>query len=223
MRYVFLVGFIAIIVFSVLVAITLGLGIGVGWLLTLVLPFTLFEGSVLGVIAASLAGAIVWRFLRSGPTLSDDDLDFLDDDLDLDESDELPFDIIHPSRFVEDEEDRTWENWFQYLFANDIYRDLTMFDEQVVHMNDMQKQELAIRLAEVLVAILEAKPSSTRRLRITKEQVERKMGRMGMRPYDDDILELALDAVEDNLDIFEEQILTIIRTKSWNDPSEGLF
>ena len=223
MRYVFLVGFIAIITFSVLVAVTLGFGIGVGWVLTLFLPFTLFEGSVLGVMAVAVAGGIVWRFLRSGPGISDDDLDFLDDDFDVDESDELPFDIITPSRFVEDEEDRTWGNWFHYLFANDIYRDLMMFDEHVAHMNDMQKQELAIRLSDVIVAILRAKPPSTKRLRITQEQVKRKMTKMGLRPYDDDILDLALDAIEDNLDNFQEEIISIIRTRSWDQPSDALF
>ena len=223
MQFILLAVLIAIIVFSVLVTVTLGLGIGVGWLLTLFLPFTLFEGSVLGVMAVSIAGAIAWRFLRSGPDFSDDDLDFMDDDFDLDELDDLPIDIIHPSRFVESDEDRTWENWFQYLFANDIYRDLMMFDEHVAHMNDIQKQELAIRLSDVIVMILRAKPPSTKRLRISQEQVKRKMIKMGMRPYDDDILDLALDAVGDNLETFRERIIYIIRTKSWDDPSEQLF
>ncbi|HEY52429.1 MAG TPA: hypothetical protein G4N94_03130 [Caldilineae bacterium] len=220
MRYVLLIGLLFFVVFLVLAAIILGAGIGVGWLLTRFLPFTLFEGAVLGVLAVSVAGATTWRFFRSGPSYPDDELFFDDEDFDLDD---LPPGVIHPSRFIEDEADRTWENWFHYLFANDIYRDLTVFDEQVVHMNDMQKQELAIRLAEVIVAILRAKPPSTRRLRITKEQVRRKLTKMGMRPYDDDIIELALNAVEDNLDTFEEQILYIIRTKSWDDPSEELF
>jgi len=223
MRYFFFFALLAIVIFSVLVAVTLGFGIGVGWLLTLILPFTLFEGSVLGVMAAIIAGMIAWRLFRSAPGFSDDDLDFLDDDFDLDELDDLPIDIIHPSRFVEDDEDRTWENWFQYLFANDIYRDLQMFDEHAAHMNDMQKQELAIRLADVIVAILRAKPPSTKRLRITQEQVKRKMIKMGMRPYDDDILDLALDAIDDNMDIFQEQIINIIRTRSWDQPSDELF
>lgn len=216
MRYVFFFALLAIVVFSVLVAATLGLGIGVGWLLTLILPFSLFEGSVLGVIAVSIAGAIVWRLFRSAP-------DFSDDDFDLDELDDLPIDIIHPSRFIEDDQDRTWENGFRYLFANDIYRDLMMFDEYAAHMSDMQKQELAIRLADVMVAILRAKPRSTKRLRITQEQVKRKMIKMGMRPYDDDILDLALDAIDDNLAIFQEQIVSIIRTRSWDQPSDASF
>ena len=223
MRYLFLVILIALIAFFVVVAVTLGLGIGVGWLLTLFLPFTLFEGSVLGVMAVSIAGAVVWRFFRSAPSFSDDDLDLMDNDFDLDDLDDLPVDIIHPSRFVEDDEDRTWENWFHYLFANDIYRDLMMFDEHVAHMNDMQKQELAIRLSDVIVTILRAKPPSTKRLRISQEQVKRKMIKMGLRPYDDDILDLALDAIDDNLDIFQEQIIGIIRARSWDQPSDALF
>ena len=168
------------------------------------------------MIAVSIAGSIAWRLFRSAP-------DFSDDDFDLDELDDFPIDIIHPSRFIEDDEDRTWENWFQYLFANDIYRDLMMFDEYAAHMNDMQKQELAIRLADVIVAILRAKPPSTKRLRITQEQVRRKMIKIGMRPYDDDILDLALDAIDDNLDIFQEQIISIIRTRSWDQHSDASF
>ena len=49
------------------------------------------------------------------------------------------------------------------------------------------------------------------------------MIKMGLRPYDDDILELAVDAIDDNLDIFQEQIVGIIRARSWDQPSDALF
>ncbi len=135
----------------------------------------------------------------------------------------FPIKVIPPSRFVADDEVRTWRHWFLYLFANDIYSELAMDDEHVAHMNDMQTQELAIRLADVIVTILESKPPSTRRLRITLEQVKKKMIKMGLRPYDDDILDAALEAIEVDMDDYDNQIIEIIRTRSWNQPSDSVF
>ena len=211
---------IGAIAFVLLLSATLALGIGVGWLLTLFLPFTLFEGSVLGLVAVIVSGMLgfsLFKRLLKGPETWGD---LWDDDFDPDDP---PFDVIPPSRFVEDDDIPTWRNWYQYLFANDIYSEMMEFGDHITRMNDAQKQELSIRLSEVIVAILIAKPASTKRLRITKEQVRKKMIKMGMRPYDDDILDLALDAIDENLMIFQSQIVDVIRTGSWDRPSGTPF
>ncbi len=72
--------------FALLIAAILGLGIGIGWLLTLFLPFTLFEGSVLGLIALAITGVIALRLFRGPPGLSDYDPedDFWTDGSDFD-------------------------------------------------------------------------------------------------------------------------------------------
>ena len=86
-------------------------------------------------------------------------------------------------------------------------------------MNDMQQRELAIRLAGVAVEILKSKPSSTRRIRITPEQFRKKMVKMGLRPYDDDIIELALTGIEEQIEFFYDEIVNIIRDRSWKNIS----
>ncbi len=220
MLYSIMLLLIGVIAFVLLLSATLALGIGVGWLLTLFLPFTLFEGSVLGLIAVTVSGMIGFSLLKRLSKGPDDFSDLLDDDFDLDDP---PFDIIPPSRFIEDDGVPTWRNWFQYLFANDIYGEMTVFGDHIAPINDSQKQELSIRLSDVIVAILSAKPASTKRLRITREQVKKKMTKMGMRPYDDDILDLALAAIDENLIIFQSQIVNIIRTRSWDRPSDIPF
>jgi len=217
MLYFFVLLLIGVIAFVLLLSAMLALGIGVGWLLTLFLPFTLFEGSVLGLIAVTVSGMVGFSLLRRLSKGPDNWEDFLDDDFDLDDP---PVNVIPPSRIIEDDDDPTWRNWFQYLFANDIYGELMEFGDHIARMNDSQKQELSIRLSDVIVTILSAKPVSTKRLRITREQVKKKMTKMGMRPYDDDILDLALDAVDENLDVFQSQILNVIRTRSWDRPSD---
>lgn len=55
------------IVFVVLILLSLafvvGVSLGIGWVLTLVLPFSLFEGTVVGMIAAFVTWTVWHRFL----------------------------------------------------------------------------------------------------------------------------------------------------------------
>lgn len=39
-----------------------GLGLGFGWLLSRALPFDLFQGTLVGLVAVGLSGVAVWRF-----------------------------------------------------------------------------------------------------------------------------------------------------------------
>ncbi len=93
-------------------ALVIGVSLGIGWLLTLVLPFSLFEGTIVGVFAA-IATLTVWRSL----------LEFLSDDGFLEEVDDDE-EAISKSRFWERREERTWENWLRYVLANAVYEEL---------------------------------------------------------------------------------------------------
>ena len=54
-----LIGILLLVLLIVVVslALVLGIAIGIGWVLTLILPFTLFEGSLLGIIASIIVGS----------------------------------------------------------------------------------------------------------------------------------------------------------------------
>ena len=44
---------------------------------------------------------------------------------------------------------------------------------------------------------------------------------MGQRPYDEDILKLATTAINDELDYHYEDIVTVIRSKLWNEAHDA--
>ena len=107
--------FILLIVLVVIISLALfiGLSLGIGWLLTLFLPFSLFEATLLGMLAAVVTGLVWYRIFRSLAVS-----EFLTDE-DESEPDEIP-----ESRFWESPADRTWKNWFRYVLANSVYEDL---------------------------------------------------------------------------------------------------
>ena len=199
-------------------ALVLGVAIGLGWVLTLFLPFTLFEGTLLVMAALAIIGTVGYNLIR---TLSDfvpqlSDIEYEDED---DEEDEY-YDDIPTSRFFKTAAEQTWETWFRYEIANGIYVQFQAAPKRIAPMGDRQLQELAIRLADTAVAILKARSSRAKRLDITKAALERQMTKTGQRPYDDDILSLAVDAIGENLDYYYEDLIAVIRGRLWNEATD---
>jgi hypothetical protein len=165
---VFLPTILIVIVMIVLLlisfALVMGIALGVGWVLTRFLPFSLFEATLLGMIAA-LVTYTIWRnILRSAP-------DFR---LNEDEKEPEPdLDEIPLSRFCTTDADSTWENWFRYVIANTIYEDFLDSPGRIAQMNDRQLQELSIRLMDAAIAALKRKSPRTRRLRVTTSWTQR--------------------------------------------------
>ena len=199
-----------------LLALVLGIAIGLGWLLTLILPFTLFEGALLVMAASAIIGTVGYNLVRALsdfiPRLSD----FEDED---DEEDEY-YDEIPTSRFFETSAEQTWETWFRYGIANDIYVEFQAAPKRIASMGDRQLQELAIRLADTAVTILKAKTSRAKQLEITKAALQRQMTKTGQRPYDDDILSMAVNAIGESLDDYYEDFIDVIRGRLWNEPTD---
>lgn len=199
-----------------LLALVLGIAIGLGWLLTLFLPFTLFEGSLLVMAASAIIGTVGYNLVRALfdfiPRLSD----FEDED---DEEDEY-YDEIPTSRFFKTSAEQTWETWFRYGIANDIYVEFQAAPKRIAPMGDRQLQELAIRLADTAIAILKAKTSRAKQLEITKAALQRQMTKTGQRPYDDDILNMAVNAIGESLDDYYEDFIDVIRGRLWNEPTD---
>ncbi len=209
MLLVFLVLSVLIIVSLVLV---LGIAVGIGWLLTLLLPFTLFEGTVLGMLASVIVGTIGLDILRSVPTLAPP-YEFSEEEEYFEDRD------IPSTRFYRTEEDRTWEAWLRYLMANDIYEEFQAAPKRVAPLEDKQVQELAIRVADIALSIIKAKTGRTKRLTISKNRLKQEMTKMGQRPYDDSILNVAVGAINLTLDYYYDDISYVIQNKLWNKPA----
>jgi hypothetical protein len=211
----FLPTILVIIVIIVLIvvsfALVMGIALGIGWVLTRFLPFSLFEATLLGMIAAFVT-LNVWRnVLSSAP------LDFRSGEEEEPESD---FDEIPLSRFCRTDADRTWENLFRYEIANTVYEGFLDSPDRIGQMNDRQLQELSIRLTDAAIAALKTKSPHARRLRVTKGTLKHEMTKMGQQPYDDDILDTAVSAINDELDSSQEELREVIRDRLWDEPAD---
>ena len=193
-------------------AIAFGVALGVGWVLARFLPFSLFEATLLGMIAAIITWNAWRNILGSVGDFGSYDAD--EEEPKLEDPDEIP-----PSRFYKTDADRTWENWFRYILANTTYEDF-LDSGWTAHMNDRQLQELSIRLTDAAVAALKAKSSRTKRLRVSKGMLKNEMTKMGQQPYDDDILDIAINAINDELGTLQEELRDVIRGKLWNEPMD---
>src|SRR5712691_7533263 len=93
-------------------AVFLGWSIGLGWLLTRLLPFSLFEGSLLAMFASTVVGAVFWRVMG---VLETPGLDFDEDEFDEEEAKDIP-----ASHFFKTDVSPSWAAWLRYDLANQI-------------------------------------------------------------------------------------------------------
>jgi hypothetical protein len=186
-------------------AVILAWSIGIGWLLALFLPFALFEASLLVMVASAAISALGIRLLMTVPTPGPYP--------DIDESFEP---AISSDRFYPRNGQVTSEAWFRYEMANDVYWDLTDTDSINNSMGETEMKELAIRLTDVAVEMLKGRTNRSPRINVTKNQLTQQMKKMGLRPYDDDILEAAAEAASVRLS-YDEMMSDIVLEKSWDE------
>ncbi|MFQ6091752.1 MAG: hypothetical protein ACE5OR_03565 [bacterium] len=200
----------------VLICITIVIGLvlvfsvslSVGWILTLLLPFSLFEGTLLAMIA-TVSTLVIWQnMLRSAPTqVFEEESDF--------GPDEIP-----PSMFWDRKADRTWENWFRYVLANSIYEDFFISPHWVEAMNGEQLQEMSIRLADAGVEVLKKKSPYAKRLRVSRGALRHEMGEGGQEPYDDDILAMAATSINAEVRVYGKELREVAREQLWEAPAD---
>ncbi len=205
---------VMIVLLAISFALVIGAAVGLGWIITRLLPFSLFEATLLSMIALVITRTIWSSLLSSIEPFGPDEGDEYEEEPELDLLDEIP-----PSRFYRTDADRTWENWFRYILANTTYEDLLDLGG-FAQMNDRQLQELSIRLADAAIAGLKTKSPRTKRLRVTRGILRHELTKMGQQPYDDDILDTAVDAINDELGDLQEELRDVIRGKSWNEPMD---
>ena len=194
-------------------AFVVGISLGIGWALTRVLPFTLFQGTAVGMIAA-IATGMIWRRIFEGLSGNGTSAEDIDND---EEESKIP-----ESQFWKIKEERTWENWFRYVFANAIYYELSDSwgrDED----GDTDKRTLreqAVRLADTAVKGLKNKPVYTRRVRISPDVLKHELTRMGQFPYPHKVLKMAADAISVELMDWEDDVREVIIERSWGEPAD---
>lgn len=215
-----LLGIILVVALIVLVAavaltIILAFGIGLGWLLGRLFGFTLFEGAVLALMAGAIGATAGYLFAR-GDSTSLESTRLAGSNGKTEETD---YEVIPPGRFIA-KTGRNFQSWCEYEMSNAIYTTFQDAPKQVAFMNASQQQELAIRLAQSVVSALKTRSPRTTTLRITRAQVERQLHQVGQMPYDDGIMEMAVDAVNEELEINQDAYLHIIKLKLWSMESD---
>ena len=198
--------FLTAIAVIISLALVLGIFLFFGWLLTLFLPFSLFEGTLLSMIACLVTGSLwqtLWRFRTSGE----------EDENDVEE-DEIP-----GSRFWSTPAERTWENWFRYIIANSVYEDLTDSPHWEEVLGEEHLQDLCIGLADAALEILKAKSPRATRMRVSKGSLKHEMVKVGHPAYQDGILNPAVAAVNVALIPVEGLLRQIVREQSWDEPA----
>lgn len=197
-------GFLSVVVIIAFVfisfAVVTGVSLGLGWLLTLIVPFSLFEGTITSMIAG-LTTWMLWRnLLRTIPAPLEDE-DFIED--------------MPTTRFWPTEAERTWENWLRYVFANSIYEDLLTSPRWSESMGDSQLQLMAVHLADVTVENLKRKSPRTRRMKVSGKILKQEMAKSNQRPYDEDVLDIAATAVNMELSYLEDELRSVIKNDLW--------
>jgi hypothetical protein len=192
-------------------ALVAGIFLGIGWVLTLVLPFSLFEGTVVSMIAAVVTFAVWGRILGILSRL----LGIVPPWEAAEEEEEIP-----ESRFWESKADRTWENWFKYVFANAVYDDLVDSLDWAEDTSEQAMRILSIHLADAAVAGLKEKSPRTKRLRVTEGMLRHQLAQMGGQEYPDEVLETAAQAMNVQLRYWKDEVWEVIRGNLWDEPAE---
>ena len=191
-------------------ALVLVWSIGLGWLLSHLLPFSLFEGSLLAMVASVIVGYVASRILDSLelPLLEPEPREPWVD---------LPSYAIPHTRFYSSETDKTWEAWFRFEVANRLYDALAASPRVTGRLDKSQRQELAVRLADVGIALLKAKTGRGRQVRTRLSAWQAHMADQGLKPYDEALLRLAMTTLHTTLAVplFER----VVRAKLWDQPA----
>jgi hypothetical protein len=191
---------VSVIGFVVLFLLALIWPLFMGWLLTLILPFTLFEGALL----AMLATGVVMFGLNMAPSEIPSPADPFED------ADHY---MISVERFMPTPEDRNWENWIRYNIANAVCYD---FEHELDHdwTEEEERDSKAIQVSDAIVALLKRKsPRSPRN--ISKSQLTRQLEKMDVE-LDDKTMRVALEAVNDIIGV--PYVSMAVEENLWQEP-----
>jgi hypothetical protein len=214
--------FLALLLFFLICLIPLlGLSLGLGWLLTLFLPFKLWESALLALLANGIV-LHVWLVVNhqthSVIPIEDEE----DEEEEEEESRLLEWaQRLPPLRGAFAASTRvTPETWFLHLLADLVQDDLERAPDLSGGLSERQRQEFALRSAAAAVRILRAKFPQVKQFRATKAALKREMTAHGHGIYEDRLLELAVAAINRGIDAHYDELRAVIRDQSWTI-SEG--
>lgn len=202
-----------ILLITTTLALIIGVSLGIGWVLTLFLPVSLFEGALLGMIAAFITGRICYSLWRSSTR-------FQKAEIKEEEEEEEEADGVPESQFWGTSEERTWENWFRYTLANAIYDDLLESPHWLENLSEEQEQALVIRLADAALESLKVQAFAVKRMRVSRGSLRQGMTKRGDQTYPDGLLNLAVRAVNVELEYLEEDLREVARGRLWDELAE---
>jgi hypothetical protein len=130
---------------------------------------------------------------------------------------ELLAHAIPPTHFYPTEADRTWEEWFRFELVNRLYDALAATPRLTGRLDKSQRQELAIGLTGIGIALLKAKTGRGRPVRTCLVDWQAQMTKQGLKLYDEALLQLAMTTVHHTLaaPLFEH----VVRAKLWDQPA----
>lgn len=206
MRRLFMAGFGMMLGFLAIGSLTAFVG---GWLLSLWLPFSFLHTSLL---LLGVTFALLYYLFADFREIHEE----LGEDLFDEDGEEMP---IPQARFMGNGAEQTGEVFFRYIVANSICRQMNQNLSVRGRMNDTEVQELSIRLADAVVFVFRRKPVHTLRYQVTVSGLRGAFNKMGQRPYDADILELAVVTVNEAL-MTDPDLAVIARDRRWDKPFE---
>ncbi len=192
----------------------LGWSLALGWLLTQFVPaLSLFEGGLL-VMLATLAVAYLAARIASAlyeiTNLSPSE--FAD-------GEEAWEEVFPLEQFQQAGNPLTWEVFFKHRLANWVYIDISTELRSAHLANPGQREALALRLTDVAFDVLKG-CKRVSPVSLTLAAMKKEMERTGQRPYDDDILQIAVGAT--NLLLASDaELAQVARQKRWGELFDG--
>lgn len=218
------ISILAVVALIILVAFVLTFGVvsaiafGLGYLLRWMVPaLSLFESTLLGTLLGVIA-LYVLTYIARGLLPEELIAGHRGGRWPVDDGQEHQ--IIPQERFFKESSERTWEAWLHAELSNDIYAEFQDMPNSVSNLNATQVQELSIRLAEAGMNLIKRKTGRARRLTVSINDLRRELNRMGQRAYDDEILMMALAAINMNLNFFSDPLREVIRDQRWTQLAE---
>lgn len=198
--------FLMIFVVVLSLCLLIGISLGVGWILTVILPFSFFEATLLSMIAIIAVFALWEKIVRKPPAYRFDEEEFET------EPDEIP-----QSRFWERTKDRTWENWYRYVFANSIYDfflDSWPWEEEI---SEEYVKNLSVQLAEAGIEAFKSKSPYAKQVRVSSGKLKQELSKLEYRIYDEDVINSAAEAINEELMYCGSALRTVIRKRLWDE------
>ncbi|MCB0077954.1 MAG: hypothetical protein KDD73_11125 [Anaerolineales bacterium] len=194
------------------VVASIAVALGLGWLLTLILPFSLFEGALLVAMAFVVVSVWANALIRSSfPAASD--FPFDDDEWELEDEP-----ILGEAHFWQRPEEKTWTNWLRMIVANTVYKNMVSSEGWIGEMAEPRQEQIAMELTDGAIQTIKSQARRGRDMRVSRTSLRNALREAGQKPYDDALLDMVVHSINGQLFALTPLLNRIEREKSWDDP-----